>query len=176
MISGPLAFQRDRHWRELSPAEGRRRWRFEYLAEVPHRLDTSLRLTAELCDKHGRPWVRLEGRWWITLPGYQWNGCSPKRHLPLLGWIGTPDIIGGRNGACGNLIASGWHDQARQFSRTALIADRFTIPQIDLGFRHLLREVHFPRADLYHRAVALAAPLWPHQEDGQHSRILRLDP
>lgn len=177
MIARPLAFVRDRHWRELSPEEGQSRYRFEYLMEVPHRLDLNLNLRGELRDKQGKTWVIIDGRWWLTQPGYRWNGCSPKRHINLLGtgkpgWVGTPDVIGGSNGACGNVIGSGWHDQARQFSRTALISEFFTVAMLDHGFYQLLRQSFFKQADAYYRVVHAFAGWWPHHEDGQHSIVI----
>jgi hypothetical protein len=179
MIERPLAFVRDRHWRELSPEEGQWRYRFEYLLEVPHRLEKNLNLRAELRDQHGRPWVIIDGRWWLTQPLYRFNGCSPKWHVNLLGtgkpgWVGTPDVIGGPNGVGGNVLSAGWHDQARQFSRTDVIAEHFSVAEIDRGFHQLLKQCFFKQADLYYRGVRMAAGWWPHHEDGQHSVITSL--
>lgn len=177
MISRPLAFHRDRHWRELSPTEGKSRYRYEYLCEVPHRLDTNLNCHVQLRDKQNKLWVILDGHYWITQPGYQFNGCSPKRHLNFFntgkpGWIGTPDFQGDKNAVGGTILSSGWHDQARQFSRTDFIKERFTLEQIDHGFYLLMKQCFFKQAELYYNAVRWASGWWPHHDDGQHSIIL----
>jgi hypothetical protein len=173
MILPPIAFRRDYHWRELSPKEGASRWRFQYLTEVPHRLDRDLGQHVQLCDAAGKPWVIIDGRWWLTQPGYRWNGCSPKRHIPLLGWVGTPDVPGDRHGYEGNLIASGWHDQARQFAKTKFVSSHYTIQDLDRGFHQILRMLSYPHANLFYKAVAIAAPFWPQKDEGQHSRIVQ---
>lgn len=172
MIARPLAFRRDHHWRELSPEEGRYRWRFEYLLEVPYRLDHDTKTHAALCDKDGNVWAVVDGRWWLTQPRYQWNGCSPKRWVWPFGWCGTPDVIGGSNGDCGNLIASGWHDQACQFQQTDFIDQHFTGKEIDHGFHELLKQSFFKGADIFHHAVSAARPVWPRGGNGAFSRII----
>lgn len=172
MIARPLAFRRDHHWRELSPEEGQRRWRFETLCEIPYRLDHDLKAHVELCDDKGRVWVVIDGRWWLIQPHYATNGCSPKRHVPLLGWIGTPDVVGGTNGDCGNLIGSLWHDTACQMEKTDFIMEHFTGKEIDHGFHQLLKQTYFKLADQYHSVVAAARPVWPRGGNGAFSRII----
>jgi len=136
-------FRLDREYRQLSPKEGARRWRWELLRDLYTRLpfrvpDTSFR------DAQGREWMQHDFGWRIVRKGYRWNGCSPKRHVPLLGWVGTPDTSR-------NLLASCVHDAAYQFSGT----DHWptTREQEDTLFRDILRSAGFFGTGLWFGAV-----------------------
>lgn len=160
MISELPQFIQGTHWRELSPAQGRNRWRFITCGPgVRVRLDAPLVETIEFRDPAGRLWARFDGPNFTIVPGYAWNGNSPKRHVPLLGWIGTPDCKGDKTGLGGNLLASLVHDCLRQFARTEHMP--LSVREIDVAFYDLNVLSGFPLALPYYSAVRAASAVWP---------------
>lgn len=98
-------------YRETTPEERMGKWRF-VLAEDLH-VRMPWRFTGDISfrDDAGREWMRITGDIRTIRKGYAWDGCSPKRHLPGVGWIGTPDPESTR-------LASCVHDAGYQFSGT----------------------------------------------------------
>jgi hypothetical protein len=174
MISTRPDFVERRHWRELSPAEGKRRYRFE-ARDMQVEVERSPALPKldkiiSFRDRHGREWARFSGPIFSLSPTYQWNGNSPKRWVPFLGWIGTPDCRGDVTGIGGNIQASGFHDAMRQFARTEHFP--LSILEVDQCFYDLNRLSGFPLALPYFAAVRAASKAWPHHDNGEHSVIL----
>jgi hypothetical protein len=136
-------FKLGQHYRELSPKEGSFVWRWELIKELHIRLPFRVP-DASFADAQGREWMQHDMGWRIVRAGYRWNGCSPKRHVPIIGWVGTPDTSR-------NLLASCVHDAAYQFSGTAhWPTDR---KREDDLFRDILRASGFFGVGLWHGAV-----------------------
>lgn len=174
MISTLPRFVERTHWRELSPEEGRRRYRFE-ARDMQIEVDKPLTQIISFRDRHGREWARFSGPIFSLSPTYQWNGNSPKRHVSILGtgkpgWIGTPDCRGDVTGLGGNIQASGYHDAMRQFCRTEHFP--LTLLEVDQCFYDINRLSGFALALPYFAAVRAASKAWPHHDNGEHSVIL----
>jgi hypothetical protein len=153
-------------WRELSPAEGRRRWRFE-ANRFAVTLDLPLTETISFHDRDGREWARFTGPVFSISRQYWFNGNSPKVWLPCFGWVGTPDVRGDVSGAGGNIFAAGIHDAMGQFRDT----QHFPLSrrEIDVCFYDLNRLSGFPLALPYYSAVRAASGFWPHADGGEYS-------
>lgn len=137
-------FTENVHYRELSPEEGKRRWRWATMRWTCLRLSIRSRYEVGFLDGNGSLWARIEGQQFWIAPNYWWNGCSPKAHVPLFGWVGTPDTPR-------TALASLFHDAMYQASGTDHFP--FSREQADLIFRNVLRGSMFPFAGIYHRAV-----------------------
>lgn len=169
MISELPDFVEGTHWRELSPAQGRYRWRFTTMGPgVRVRIDLPLTETIEFRDHGGKLWARFDGPNFAVLPMYWWNGCSPKRHVPVFGWIGTPDCRGDVTGIGGNLLGSVVHDCMGQFQET----EHFP-PSVDpdLCFYDILQLADFPLYLPYFSAVRAASRVWPKGQCGYSTLI-----
>ena len=167
-------FVHGHHWRELSPEEGHRKYRFEArdmqieIARSPAlpKLDKIISFR----DRHGREWARFSGPIFSLSPTYFWNGSSPKQWVPFFGWIGTPDCRGDVTGIGGNIQASGFHDAMRQFEHTRDFP--LTPFEVDEVFYDINRLASFPLALPYFTAVRAARKAWKHEDNGEHSVIL----
>lgn len=157
-------------WRELPPREGLFRWRFQLLRDVTVTVDLPLRRTITLHDAGGEEWALWHGPHFTIRRLYAWNGNSPKRHVPVLGWIGTPDCRGDVTGLGGNLLASAVHDAMRQFSATRHFP--LTVEQIDTCFYDINKLSGFPLALPYYSAVRAAAGVWPRGRGREYSKLL----
>lgn len=157
-------------WRELAPDEGGRRRRFEGY-RIAVELDAPLTETISFRDRHGVEWARFAGPRFSLTPRYRWNGCSPKRWVPFLGWIGTPDCRGDVTGLGGNILPSAIHDAMIQFARTQHFP--LSRKEIDVCFYDLMTLSGFPLALPYFSAVRAAEKVWPHQDNGEHSVLLK---
>jgi hypothetical protein len=102
-------FRRGKEWVEISPEVGRRRWRFDFAKDVAVRVPWKVDGDFSFVDGSGREWGSLELGFLTVRKGYRWNGCSPKRWVPVLGWVGTPDTER-------NVLGSGMHDLLYQAS------------------------------------------------------------
>lgn len=139
------------HYRQQTPAEARGKWRFLLLRDARCPLAWRVPDTA-YHDATGREWMRHEAGYRIIRAGYTWNGCSPKRRVPILGWVGTPDTPR-------NVWASLVHDAGYQFSGTAHW--HLSREMEDLIFLANLRLCRFPLAAAYHGAVRdFGAAFW----------------
>jgi hypothetical protein len=161
MIARLPPFERGTHYRELSPKEGGNRWRFVTLRDVSFDLEFHHRGSFLFLDAAGRPFARIDGRRWTILRGYAWNGASPKRHVPLLGWIGTPDPIQTHAATC-------LHDSLGQASTAA----HFPLSpyQVDAAFFDVMRLAGFPLAGTYHGAVRCFGPAYAAANRGPAAR------
>lgn len=165
MISELPQFVEGVHWRELSPAQGRNRWRFTTMGPgVRVRLDLPLTETIEFRDHNGKLWARFDGPNFTVLPMYWWNGNSPKRHVPIFGWIGTPDWRGDVTGLGGNILASVIHDAMRQFAATEHFP--LSVFEIDQCFYDLNKLSGFVFGLTYFATVRAASKVWPKGQGG----------
>jgi hypothetical protein len=160
MIAGIPAFRLGEHFRELSPEEGKRRWRWKTTAPVTIKLAFDLGEEIAFIDGRGIERGRLLGNRLKIHAGYAWNGCSPKRWVPVLGWIGTPDTAD-------NLLGSFVHDFLCQFVETPHFP--FSRDQVDDAFGAILRRSGFKWAGLYAGAVKDFGPLFKAAGDGSRS-------
>lgn len=164
MIERLPAFRLGEHYRELSPAEGNRRWRWVTLKSVT--LELSFPSWSEeivFLDGRGIERARLVGPRWTMRAGYAWNGCSPKRWVSGLGWIGTPDTPD-------NLAGSAWHDLGCQFVDTKHFP--LSRAQLDDLFGLILRKSGFKWAGLYTGAVKDFGRLFKGPGDGSRSVLI----
>jgi hypothetical protein len=161
MISILPLFQKGLQYRELSPKEGGNRWRFETLADITFELDCHHRGSFLFTDHTGRPFARIDGYRWTILKGYAWNGSSPKRWVPVFGWIGTPDPIQTH-------AATGLHDSLGQ----AATAAHFPLSryQVDAAFFDVMALAGFRLAGTYHGAVRHFGPAYAAMNRGPAAR------
>lgn len=164
MIAKLPPFRLGEHYRELSPEEGKRRWRWESAATISVELDFA-GWSEEIAFLDGRNIERgsLIGNRLEIRERYAWNGCSPKRWVPLLGWIGTPDTPD-------NLLGSFLHDFLCQFVDTRHFP--FSRAQVDELFGDVLRKSGFAWAGLYSGAVKDFGPLFKGPGDGSRSVLI----
>lgn len=149
-------------YRELSPQQGRGKYRF--ITRRP--ISVKLHFThpdVTFHDATGKEWARIEMDLLTIRPGYAWNGCSPKISAGPL-WLGTPDFQATRK-------ASLVHDVLFQFSGTKHF--RATFPQCNEQFRrHMLRH-DFPLTEIYFQAVQKCGrPYFQKNDPNVHSRPL----
>ena len=86
--------ERGIHFRELSPKEGKCRYRFQTIQHVRFRMEGLVdeREVISFRDATGDQWMQIDRFGILISEGYAWNGSSPKRWVPILGWVGTPDF------------------------------------------------------------------------------------
>lgn len=160
MISILPPFLENEHYRELSPVEGQARWRFVTLLPVSILLQKDPGVRLSFRDPAGKEWLRIDRRILTLAEGYAWNGNSPKRWYPVIGWIGTPDPVRTR-------LASAFHDALCQFARVQGMP--FGQPQIDLIFYHILHRSRFLFARSWHGAVKDFGSLFANPRPGMHA-------
>jgi hypothetical protein len=160
MILAPPDFDLDFDYREQSPVEAKRRWRWKSIRRNELRLSFNMGVYAAFFDANGIERGRIEGDKFIIHRSYAWNGCSPKKWVPVFGWIGTPDYPD-------NLQASFWHDFLCQFRDTAHFP--LSKEQVDQIFLEILRYRDFRWAGLYHGAVRDFGPMFKGPADGSYS-------
>lgn len=158
-------FIRGKHFRELSPAEGKRIYRFQTTAHVryPARGIVLGRSVITFHDSNGNQWLQLDRFGALVSPGYAWNGCSPKRWVPVLGWIGTPDFPS-------TIAASLIHDALYQFHATR----HFPLHRSDCDqyLRDLIAATGAEDiAAIYYHAVRRFGSWSPAAEDGEYSTL-----
>ncbi|MEO5712152.1 MAG: DUF1353 domain-containing protein [Luteolibacter sp.] len=153
-------------YRELSHVEGRDiyRWITLRAIRVPMRGLVTRDTSIVYRDAKGREWMRMDKFGILIARDYAWNGCSPKRWLPVLGWVGTPDL------KC-TLLASLVHDTLYQFHPTRHFPlDR---AEADAVFREIIEESgNEGIASTYYHAVREFGSWSPGNEEGVRSEIL----
>jgi hypothetical protein len=175
-------FREGVHWRRLSPAEGKNKWRYVLLQDITFTIVGYAPLhpdrKVEFSDKYRRVWATLHGREFRVKAGYASNGSSPKRYVTVLGrkfWAGTPDFEGDVNGMGGTLLSNFLHDPMRQFAKTA----HMPYPLRDLKtqdelFLSVMKACKFGAAGVWYWAVRAASFSWRIEEDGQKSTVVTL--
>ncbi len=150
-------------YRETTPAERAGRWRYILTADLAVRHPWPVPETISFRDAAGIEWMRIAGHQRIIRAGYAWDGCTPKRHLPIIGWLGTPDPPSTR-------LASCLHDAAYQFSGTRHFPTSREME--DWFFLRLLQARRFSFAATYYTAVRLAGWMfWGQVRDGENSSV-----
>jgi hypothetical protein len=153
------------HYRQLRGGS----YRFELLKditiEIPHLKKRGHNKEISFRDHLRREWVRIKGSFYTIRKGYRWNGCSPKRWLPIIGWVGTIDFIRTR-------LASCFHDTGFQF---LLVADYpLSFQDVNEVFRDIMAALKFRLTNAYHGAVRDFGKHFSgdYPERGEHSIIL----
>lgn len=160
-------FDEQRHFRRLTPAEGKRVYRFITTRHIRFPIPGIVpdRQAITFHDATGRQWLQLDRFGALVSEGYAWNGCTPKRWVPLLGWIGTPDYPA-------TIPASLIHDAFYQFHATA----HFPLHRSDCDaiFRDLTALGGEPDiARIYHAAVRRFGHWSATVENGEYSTLHR---
>ena len=138
--------EKDTHFSELSPKDGKYKYRYTlqkslivfWEGYVPHRTRLSFQ------DEKNREWLYMDQNHFIIPKRYSWDGCTPKRHIPIFGWVGTPDFEE-------TILASVIHDAFCQFQHTEHFP--FSRKIIDNIFKFLMEEEYFVFADIYYSGV-----------------------
>jgi hypothetical protein len=158
-------------YRQQHPTqEAGRRWRFVFLKDVlltPDGISERLGCTrATFYDAKGQQWMKIDKYGILIRAGYAWNGCSPKRWVPIFGWVGTPDFPS-------TILASGFHDSLYQFAMTKHFP--FTRAEVDALFYHT---IHMSGgrciAGTYHGAVQKFASWKDRPKNGEYSKTSML--
>lgn len=164
-LLAPPTFLRDLQFRELSHTEGKNIYRFQTLRHIRFPISGLVadRSVITFHDASGRVWLQID-RFGALIPeGYAWNGCSPKRWLPLLGWVGTPDFRE-------TLAASLLHDALYQFHATR----HFPLHRSDCDqlFHDLIAAVGSEEiAGIYYTAVRRFGHWSPTPDSGEFSTL-----
>ena len=164
MIITLPSFNKDINFREMSPKEGKDHYRFitkhnlriAWSGYVPYGTRLSF------FDKKGTEWLYMDHSCFIIKKGYAWDGCTPKRYLPILGWIGVPDFKK-------TLLASVIHDVLCQFQDTEHFPlSRFEIDNI---FKIILERQKFLLSFLYYVGVRFGSIIH-HKKHNTFSKII----
>jgi hypothetical protein len=161
----PTFFEECYEYRQLHPVkEGKRLWRFTTLKGTRISLPGITEKNIYFHDKNGKVWGRIDRFGIHVEAGYSWNGCSPKRWYPVLGWVGTPDF------QC-TILASLVHDLLYQFCRT----EHFPLHKSDVDaiFYHIICMMGDTEiASVYHGAVCKFGKWSDKPNNGEFSTIL----
>ena len=158
-------FREGIEYRQLHPTkEGGRKWRFVLLKGIRLLFDTGLKYIICYHGKDGKVWARHDRFGLYIEHGYAWNGCSPKRWYPLLGWCGTPDFHCTRLASCA-------HDVGYQFGLTEHFP--FHKSDVDSLFYHTIA-MHGEEdiAGIYHEAVNKFGTWTNRNSNGEFSTLL----
>jgi hypothetical protein len=160
----PPSFVRDIHFREISPKEGKHVYRFvtKHVVVIPWSGFVPRGTKLSFRDKNGREWLYMDHDHIIIHNRYAWDGCSPKIHIPIFGWVGTPDFEK-------TILASLIHDALCQFQHT----EHFPLSRliIDNIFLYLLKINNFPLATLYYGGVRVGSYL-PSNNNNVYSKLI----
>lgn len=168
MIGTPFlkSFERGVDFRELSPKEGKNRYRFITLRHVRLRIEGLVQgdRVISFRGEDGREWLRIDRFGAVISEGYAWNGCSPKRHIILIGWVGTPDFAS-------TIPASLFHDAFYQFCVTAHFP--LNRSEVDWIFREMIEGAgDEDLAAIYHAAVRKFGSWTGRPPGGEHSVLV----
>lgn len=146
-------------YRELSPKEGSSRFRWVTLKDIE--LEFTFALThyneaIKFKDNIGKTWLTLRGYKAILSKDYAWNGNTPKLHVPIFGWIGTPDYKKTRR-------ASAWHDVFTQMIYTQHMP--LSMDEVNDVFYDILSLDKFCLRGVFNGAVRRLGPLFGKPQD-----------
>lgn len=145
MITLP-EFSEGIHYRSLRGG----RLRFELLVDdsivVPVLERSNYQGRASFRDCHNREWAHLDGCVFTARAGYAWNGATPKKWIPLIGWVGVPDPPSTRR-------ATLYHDICFQFMRTHLWPAELSPSACNELFLEIMQAGKFRFANTYFGAV-----------------------
>jgi hypothetical protein len=157
------------NYRELSPAEGKHRWRFISMSQnllVFRKEDVPNAVNAEFIDASGKKWLSIECGinvvMFIVEAGYTWNGATPKRWVWPFGWVGTPDFQSTR-------LATFWHDVFCQFQLCEHMP--LTRKQIDEIFCYLITNPIIAR--IYYAGVRAGGSMFGRTTHGEYSKLIQ---
>lgn len=142
-ISKLPRFEENKQYVELSPKDGKYKWRFKTTTYIYIKFTRSLLPSGSgfisFKDKNGQTWMTINGDTVKIYPDYAWDGCTPKKWWG--GWWGTPDFEKTR-------LASLVHDALLQFHKT----DKFPLSrgEIDYIFNDILTKEGFMLRGLYY--------------------------
>jgi hypothetical protein len=157
-------FEEDIHYSELAPKDGKYRYRYILTRSlivfwegyVPKGTKISFK------DKNKREWLFMDDRHFIVPKRYSWDGCTPKMHIPIFGWIGTPDFEK-------TMLPSLIHDVFCQFQNTEHFP--FSRHTIDTIFKQMLDDDEFFLTELYYMGVRIGAK-FPFKGEGLYSKLI----
>ena len=157
-------FEKDIHYSELSPKDGKYKYRYKLTRSVIVRWDDYIPDGTRISfkDQNNREWLYVDDFHFIIPKRYSWDGCTPKRHFPILGWAGTPDFEE-------TIFPSLVHDAFCQFQHT----EHFPFPRhtVDMIFKNLLDEKKFFWSKLYYTGTRIGAR-FPAKAEGLYSKLL----
>lgn len=136
-------FQKEKQYVELSPKEGKNRWRFKtktytYIKFAQPLLPKGSGFIS-FKDRKGKTWMTINGDTIKIYPDYAWDGCTPKYGWGI--WWGAPDFEKTR-------LASLVHDVLLQFRLTNHFP--ITRDEIDNIFRDILNKEKFMLRNWYY--------------------------
>ena len=170
LIIGPVRrlpeFVEGEQFRQLHPTrEGGRKWRYRIVRPVRLRIDGLVRCgVISFRDASGREWLRMDELGATLRPDYTWNGCTPKRWVRPVGWVGTPDF------KCTHL-ASAFHDAFYQFHA----CEHMPLHRSDADriFRQIIELCGEPVvAQIYHAGVRKFGTWSGRPRNGEHSVMI----
>lgn len=144
------SFERGKDFEELSPKEGKYKYRYKTKRCVIIKWSGYISRGTKIrfYDKKGREWLYMDDYHMIIHNHYYWDGCTPKKHTPIFGWVGTPDTEK-------TILASLIHDVLCQFQDTKhMPLSRY---QIDNIFKFILKEKKFILSDVYYIGVRIGS-------------------
>lgn len=147
-------FDKDKHYRELSPKEGNNNYRFVTLKDIEIHFTNNIIPKGNVLlfmDSSDRVWMEMTSTTITISSNYAWNGCSPKKWCGL--WWGTPDFED-------TIIASLVHDCLIQFSNTNHFP--FSRFECDNIFKYILHENKFCFEKIYYMGVRIGSNFLPH--------------
>ena len=164
MIIHTPSFEKDIHYSELSPKDGKYKYRYTLTRSliifwegyVPKGIKISFR------DKDNREWLYMDDYHFIIPKRYSWDGCTPKRYIPILRWMGTPDFEE-------TIFPSLIHDAFCQFQNTKHFP--FSRHTTDTIFKQLLDGEEFFLTGLYYMGTRIGAR-FPAKRDGLCSKLI----
>jgi hypothetical protein len=154
MIIHTTEFIEGKNYVELSPKQGLNKYRFITLKPLivhwcgycPPNVKISFR------GQKNKEWLYMDEKHFIIMKDYAWDGCTPKKYVPVLGWMGTKDTPE-------TILPSLIHDVFCQFIDTEHFPFNRKVNN-DI-FLHLLERNEFRFARLYYNGASLWSKVGP---------------
>lgn len=119
------------------------KWKFVLTSDLRITFPTKYWGNHEFADDAGRVWARTEGRDWIILAGYAWDGASFAINFA---WT---------------IAASAWHDAVGQFRHLLCLAADLTGAEWNQLFADIIRSRGGKKtAAVYHFGLTLGNPFY----------------
>ena len=151
MKSLPL-FSRNIEFRELTPKEGKYLYRYITLKDIrvvwTGLVEKGVQVVCS--DVQGRIWLTIDSEGFTISKDYAWNGCSPKKYIPLFGWVGTIDFPK-------TILGSLCHDALVQFTKVRNFPLKRT--QCDNVLRDILSLEGFEGSEIYYYGASIGTIL-----------------
>lgn len=141
-IINHFQFTENLDYKELSPKDGKYKYKFVTLKDINIEFSDSLGLrNSKLIfkDSKDRIWLTIIENKIVISKNYAWDGCTPKKWWGI--WWGSPDFEK-------TILASLIHDVLLQFHQT----DHFPISRydIDLIFKEIMNHYNFIGKSIYY--------------------------